>query len=337
MKALKTVLIVIGILLGIFLLLGLFAPKEVQATQSIVINAPPETVFNTVNDLSTWDSWSPWKEADPSITSTLGEQTVGAGAYYTWTSENSGTGKISITESTPAESVRTVVDFGGKGMADTPFAFKPVENGTETSWSFHSKFPYPWNAMLLFQDFKGNIEKDYARGLELLKAVVEEKAKAMAAQSALAVQELELPARYYIGIREKASMGDLAARFAENFPKVYEGVTKAGLQMAGQPSALYYTWDEANQSTELAFAIPLKEQAQLKGFESINLPAGKILLIDYYGSYEGIGDAHVAMDKYLAANGLTATAPVIEEYITDPQSEPDTTKWLTKVYYPVAK
>lgn len=335
MRTLKIILFVLAALLGIFLLLGLVAPKEIQTSQSIVIEAPPEAVFDVVNDLTSWESWSPWKENDPTIRVVMGEPSSGEGAYYTWASENSGSGKMTIAEIRPAESIRMVVEFEGQGQARAPFTFKPTENGVETTWAFQSEFPYPWNAMLLFQDFQGSIDKDYRRGLELLKGVVEERAATV--QSKPEVLELDAPARYYIGIREKAGIDALAARFAVNFPKVYDAVSKAGLEMGGMPSALYYIWDEANNSTDLAFAIPVKSKGEVKGFETIEIPAGKMLLVDYYGNYEGIGEAHIAVDQYLAAKGLKAGIPVIEEYVTDPQAEPDTAKWLTKVYYPLAQ
>jgi effector-binding domain-containing protein len=51
------------------------------------------------------------------------------------------------------------------------------------------------------------------------------------------------------------------------------------------------------------------------------------------GGYSGIGKAHEAMDAYMASNKLEQKAPVIEEYITDPGSEPDSSKWLTKIMY----
>ena len=59
MRALKIILFIILGLVGVFLVLGLVAPKEATISRSIVIDAPPELVFNTVNDLSTGDSWSP--------------------------------------------------------------------------------------------------------------------------------------------------------------------------------------------------------------------------------------------------------------------------------------
>ena len=35
----------------------------------------------------------------------------------------------------------------------------------------------------------------------------------------------------------------------------------------------------------------------------------------------------------IKANDLEQYGKVIEEYVTDPMSEKDTTKWLTNIYY----
>ncbi len=39
------------------------------------------------------------------------------------------------------------------------------------------------------------------------------------------------------------------------------------------------------------------------------------------------------MDAHLKANNLSLNQVVIEEYITDPGAEPDSTKWHTNVIY----
>lgn len=44
--------------------------------------------------------------------------------------------------------------------------------------------------------------------------------------------------------------------------------------------------------------------------------------------------AHYAMDAYMKEKGLMQSV-VVEEYITDPMTEKDPAKWLTKIYYVV--
>ena len=43
----------------------------------------------------------------------------------------------------------------------------------------------------------------------------------------------------------------------------------------------------------------------------------------------------MAIEGYCKQHGLEAGVPAIEEYVTDPASEPDTSKWLTRIYYPL--
>ena len=105
--------------------------------------------------------------------------------------------------------------------------------------------------------------------------------------------------------------------------------------MAGAPSGVYFAWDERAGVTELLAGIPVNGDASLKvpGMDVYQVPAARMLHIPYYGAYEKVGTAHMAMDEMIRANGLEHYGNVIEEYVTDPRSEPDTAKWLTNVYY----
>lgn len=335
MRALKIAGYVLIGILAVVLLLGLIAPKKVETERSIVINAPVEQVFNTVNDLKTWDSWSPWKAADPTVKSVVSDPSTGKDAYSTWTSEKSGSGKMTITGTTPNEQIDMEVNFDGQGSAMIAWKFAPEGKGTKASWAFSSKFPIPFNIMLLFTDFKAMMDKDYDTGLGLLKKVVEEQAQNAPAAKEYAIQVIDLPARYFVGTRAIVPIKDITKFYADNFGKPLPELEAKKIEMAGAPSGLYFVWDEEKQQTDMAAAIPTKAKAEIKGMTTFEVAAGKTLLIEYYGPYEGIGSAHEAMDKYMAANGLKMRTPIIEEYVTDPGTEPNQQKWLTKLYYPV--
>jgi effector-binding domain-containing protein len=45
--------------------------------------------------------------------------------------------------------------------------------------------------------------------------------------------------------------------------------------------------------------------------------------------------AYVDLEKWFLENGKTEGDYAWEEYITDPSTEPDQSKWYTKVYYPI--
>lgn len=77
----------------------------------------------------------------------------------------------------------------------------------------------------------------------------------------------------------------------------------------------------------------LEEKKVWKDFQAFKIGGGKALVIDYLGDYAKTAEAHLAMAEYMTGNKLRNIPPSIESYVTDPGTEPDTAKWLTKVIY----
>lgn len=334
MRNLKIVGIVLAALIGLVLLLGLIAPKTVTTEQSAVIDAPPEAVFAAVNNLKSWEHWSPWKESDPTMAVQMGDPSEGEGAYYTWTSEDSGDGKMTIMESHPPRALTSKVEFDGMGYAMAPWTFEPVEQGTKVTWGLESSMPFPMNAMLLFMDMEEQVGEEYSKGLNNLKQYVESQTAEM--NPKLGVKESEMPYAYAVGVRKEVKMEEVQKFYQETLPTVFQALQDKGIEMAGQPVGLYYTWDEEKKTSDMMAAIPVKEQVDLGGaFKTVSLPQGKTVMMDFYGPYDKIASAHYSIDGYMKSKQMQVDLPVIEEYVTDPTQEPDPQKWLTKVIYPV--
>jgi len=83
----------------------------------------------------------------------------------------------------------------------------------------------------------------------------------------------------------------------------------------------------------MAAGIPIRGSIQADNVDMASTPASKALLINYYGPYDGNELAHIALNMYVQKNGLQMKEPIIEEYITDPGTEPDPNKWLTRIIY----
>jgi effector-binding domain-containing protein len=177
-------------------------------------------------------------------------------------------------------------------------------------------------------------------GLSSLKDMAEKKAAETPATptGSYTVQELDFKGATYLGIRQQTTHAEVMKQefFAKRFGTIMGALEKAKLQPAGLPAGVYYTWDEASKTTDMAVAIPVAKGTAVAGDPSLKtfeVPAGRALVVDYYGPYEGTAAAHEALTTYVKEKGLTEKAPVIEEYVTDPETEKDPTKWLTKVYY----
>ena len=337
MKILKTIGFALLALIAVGLVAAVFLPKHFEYVRSTDINASKEVVYNILNDLKTWEEWGPWKQQDPTVKNIYGEKTEGLGAFYNWTSENSGNGTITITEATPPTLQKTRIEFENQGGGNAWFKLEDAEAGaTKTTWGFSFDVSWPFNLFLALSG-DGEMNKMFDTGLSSLKAMAEKKAGEQPAAGKFKISPIDFPSKTYLGMREKVKFDQVmpADFFASRFGQIGALIEKTKMEKAGYPCGMYYTWDEETKMTDMAVAIPVKKGMAVNGgnIQTFEIPAGKALVIDYYGAYTGTGDAHYAMDDYLKTNGLKAGAPAIEEYVTDPGAEPDTSKWLTKIYY----
>ena len=183
------------------------------------------------------------------------------------------------------------------------------------------------------------MNKMFDSGLASLKEMAEKQAaEAPAATGSLEVKQMDYPGVTYLGIRQQTTQAEVMKPefFAERFGKIMGLMEKAKMQQAGAPAGIYFLWDETAKTTDMAVGIPVNKGVDVAGEKTMKVfqvPPGKALVVDYYGAYEGIGKAHDALTEYVKKNNLKEVAPVIEEYVTDPETEKDQSKWLTKVYY----
>jgi len=338
MKALKYIGLLLLTLLALFLILGLVSPKKTHVERTATIQAPVQTVQDIVSKFSTQKDWNPWQEYDPNMQTTMEGTDGTVGSKYSWSgNKDVGSGYQTITRIEPGY-VETELVFTEpwEAKALTGMKLSPAEGGTQATWSFDSESPFPWNALNLFMNMDKMLGPDFEKGLSKLKAHAELTANKK--YRGYTVQEINEESKFYVGNRKTVPIPDITPYLGDQFGKVGIALAKAKLEMDGAPAGLYYTFDEKTGMTDMVAGMPVKSNAQVPGFTTIEIPAGMRLVVDYYGAYEKAGEAHYAIDDYIKEKGLKSLAPAaIEIYITDPIMEKDTAKWLTRIVYPVAK
>lgn len=303
--------------------------KDYAVERTIIIAAPQDLVWQQVKYFNNWQSWSPWYAKDSTMTWTFTGTDGEVESAYAWTSENSGSGSMTNIGTTEGEELKYHTHFlkPWESESDGYIRLKTVENGTEVSWGFtgHMK-----GIAALFMNMDKMVGPDFEDGLKRLKSNIEALSKE---QVALQVKEIDFKGQDYIAVREFIDISGIEPFFATNFSKIME----TGIEMQGGfPSGLYYLWDVEAMQTDIAAAIPVAAGTAVpEGFTSIKIPAGKALMIEYYGPYSGSGKAHELLETYMVEHELEYLGPAIEEYVSDPMEDPDPSKWLTKVMYPV--
>lgn len=336
MKKILTVIILISVaLFVVFVLAGVFGPKYIKIERSVDINAPRSVIFKEIADFRNWKKWSPWVDIDTNCKYEYYGTQGQVGAGYKWKgNDKAGEGDMHTTEMSENRSLTAPITFVKpmSGNAIAGFKLDDAENGaTKVTWSFSQSYAFSQRPFMLLINLGKMIGSDYEKGLAKLKEVCENSVSAMAG---LEVKEIVWPAHTYLADRSTIDIKNVEQVFQDKMPKTYEYLQQNKFQMTGPPSALFYTWDTNADSSDLAIAIPVKDASMASGdYTAITIDRSKAVMVDFYGSYDKTDLAHEAIKKYIKEKNLITKSPAIEEYVTDPATEKDPNKVLTRVYY----
>ncbi len=171
----------IGLLavIAVLVLIGVVLPSNTRLSESILINAPADMIFEEVNNFKQWNNWSPWQKKDPTAVMTYEGPDAGDGCKMIWDSKNPKVGKGSqeIIKSIPNRHIEVALSFAGwNHTTQANWDFEEREgNSTQVTWSYTSLIGSNiWHKYLIII-IKPTLRKDYIQGLQQLKAQVEQK------------------------------------------------------------------------------------------------------------------------------------------------------------------
>ncbi len=328
MKALRIIFFILLILVAAFLLIAAFLPKKAFVEESMVINAPQKLVFQEVNNYSNWEYWSPFQQLDTTMVVTLQGPKSGVGATMKWTSKT-GNGLQTILESTPDSYISNELKLmeEDQDAARSEWKFEPADNGTRVSWNVsmeHLKYPLERYMGLFLPKMMRSV---FQKGLTDLKELCE------SLPFIEGLDLLTLEAQPTLSIKDSAMVNEIGPKMGEMYGKLMKFMSEKNIKMAGPPFTIHYSWDYTRPFVMEA-GIPVQEPADGEGeIIASEIAAGDVICAPYYGPYEGIGTLYEKLQQYMAAKHIQCIGYPWEVYLTDPQTEPDTSKWLTKIYY----
>lgn len=330
MKLLKKIGIAILVLLVLFVVAIFLVPQTFQVSVSENIDSKPSTLFNIVSDITLEKDWNPWQQQDTTMKSTYGEITKGVGATYSWDSKTMGSGSAEHIESIKNQKIVSKLDFGSMGEGVANYIFEKDGAGTKMTWTLDSKTRRPKNLMNIL--IRGEVKRSYRIGMENL-AKLAKKREQQGMYRGYQIREDLLTDKYYVTRRDVVKMEDVPKFFAQSLGPLFKMLQQGGVEMDGPQTGLVYNHDPAKNELDIAAALPVSQQVNIKGAESQSFTTRRALVVDYYGDPAGTTIVHAAIDEYMADRDLHFDWPVVEEYVTDPADEPNQEKWLTRVIY----
>ena len=174
---LKWILGGVAAVVVIFLIVVALQPSDFKVERTATMRAPAPAAFAQVNDFQNWRAWSPWEKVDPALKRQYEGPKAGAGAIYAWQGNSDvGEGRMTITESKPAELVRIKLEFF-KPFAATnaaEFSFKPAgADSTAVTWTMTGQNNFLSKAICMFVNMDRMVGGMFEQGLTQMKTVVE--------------------------------------------------------------------------------------------------------------------------------------------------------------------
>ncbi len=306
----------------------------------MVIQAPPEVIFNKVNDLKSWESWGPWNKEDGAVTFTYAEKTSGEGASYSWDGDMSGS--LTTTKVIPNKEIQQDVTLetpAGERHPNMYWTFEKVEGGTEVTWGIKGEHTLIDKAYYSISDYDFDAEM-HKMNREGLENIAEEVVADMKKYSINVDGVTQYGGGYYMYTSTAAKQSEIGDRMGPMLGQVMQFIEKNNLNMAGAPFTIYNQIDETTGNVIFSACIPVKEQ--------VITPEGSPVVCGYMtptaavkttlkGNYSHLDEAYRKGKEYLAKNGfeMNPNGKMFEVYANDPGEVPNPANWLTEIYIPI--
>jgi len=324
------VIVAVAIVAALIWLSTLDGKFDVKRT--VEINKPVEEVFILVKDFNQWTVWSPWLCMEPDAKVEISGSGDKEDDSYVWAGKLVGSGEIKHTKIENLKHISQDIIFKepmeSKSMVYWDFE-SLTDSTTSVTWGMQGEMPFFLRFMTkMMEPFIG---MDYERGLKMLKDLAEIGYVASKVQIDGVVETSSIK---YIGERLQCKLNEMEQSMAPAFMRLNERAMQDSLKF-DKALSIYHKFDFMAGDCDYTVAVPVKDSLTWgEPYYVGELVPSKAVKVTFTGDYKHIGNAWSAAMSYARANKLSESSkiPSYEAYITNPQEEPDSRKWVTEVY-----
>lgn len=332
----KKYTLIIGITLIVIIVLSLIVSKKYTVEIQKEINAPSNIVYNALNDLKTQSRWNTVLLSDTSTNLSYPGSTVGNGSSCEYNGIKIKDGVIKIASNHENDSVYIIQSPVGNNEIHHVYYVKSIDS-LHTVLKIKSTTETGFLSNLVKFISKWKLEKVLLKDVENLTTLINERF-VQKLYNGYQIEEILPAPRFFITHRGEVAIENISQFYTQNISALYQKALNENIVVSGMPCGLYYTWDEANQKSDMAAALPtLAQLNNIPETNAVSIPSKPALKIVYQGDRRNSGNAHNAMGDFMKDRQLFMDVPMIEEYITDPTKEPNPEKWITNIIYYYSK
>lgn len=147
------------------------------------------------------------------------------------------------------------------------------------------------------------------------------------------VKIVQLNSQAALSITDTCAFDELGAKFGEIYSEIGAYIKSNSIKAAGYPFGIYHSFSP--EKIELEAGIPVEAGAAGEGrIKTMQTYSGKAAHTTFMGHYDKLSEAWKLFAK-LVDEKYELNGPCFEVYVTDPEEEPDSSKWITELYTPV--
>ncbi len=172
--------VVLAIAIAVVLILATPRPGRFSVERTTSVTAPPEKIFQLIDDFHQWGSWSPYENKDPAMQRSFSGAASGKGTVYGWEgNSNVGSGRMEILDSSAPAKIVIKLDFFKPFEGHNTAEFTMLPQGGDTlasttvTWRMHGPATFISKLMQVFMNLDHMIGKDFEAGLTNLKSLTE--------------------------------------------------------------------------------------------------------------------------------------------------------------------
>ncbi|HRH99628.1 MAG TPA: GyrI-like domain-containing protein [Saprospiraceae bacterium] len=314
-----------------YAVLCLNSPSTFKMVKEIKVSGNMALAYLVVNDVKDWPKWYSWQKEDPTLKFTVGGRDVNVGATFDYSGAKLGKGFTEIQESFK-DSLLTAKITCDKLPSDVLASWQILPENQQTVYiTYRARLakPIPFWKRYIYRDLPHTLENRFNADLEGMKAYMEG-----LINTQFGMKRTDFPARYYVGIKEPVSTSKIPSFYAKSYKKIYSLLDSMKVKWVGPPAGLIYDWQGENNFVYIMAGLPVEKEIKVPvGFSCEKVQADQCIALEHYGHYNTLKNAHAKLDYIIRNLGIQIDAPIIEEYVTSPSQEPDTSKWQTNVFY----
>ena len=304
--------------------------SKIKVERTIKINAPAEVVYPALNDFHKWQAWSPWLLMEPEANVKVAEDNKS----YEWDGDRLGSGNMHL----KTERENKYIDFDlnfikpWKSSNTASFSLRPIEGGTEVTWTMDSSLPFFlfWMKNMM----KAFIGSDYDRGLLMLKAYVEEGE----IHSKLEFNgKSKFESCHWIGIQTSCAMETMPTRMQRDFGEVFEYSDSKDVA-TNHWFTIYKKWDLVKGKVDYIACRAVTEIPDdlPERFTSGSIPETMVEKITHVGAYKHLGNAWSTGQAMMRNKEFKPNKNIFpfEVYVSDPKETPEK-EIITEINFPM--